>query len=107
MLQSNRKPSICTMKLAFLTLLLTLTSVRADIAQEPFGTTRAGESVERYTPTTLAEYEEHNGTVYFGCIIGRVANRISGGKFNLEGRGCRLALHPGRKTDSTRRTPSE
>ena len=26
---------------------------------------------------TLAEYEEHNGGVYFGCITGRVANRIA------------------------------
>ncbi len=43
---------------------------------------------------TLAEYEEHNGAVYFGCITGRVANRIAGAKFDLDGRSYRLDPHP-------------
>ena len=44
---------------------------------------------------TVADYEKHNGTVYFGCITGRVANRIAGGKFELEGKSYTLDLHPG------------
>ena len=44
---------------------------------------------------TVAEYEEHNGTVYFGCITGRVANRIPNGKFDLDGKSYTLDLHPG------------
>jgi aldose 1-epimerase len=33
------------------------------------------------------------GHPYFGCIVGRVAGRISGGKFSLGGRSHRLALN--------------
>lgn len=44
---------------------------------------------------TVAEYEEHNGTVYFGCITGRVANRIPNGKFDLDGKSYTLDLHTG------------
>ncbi len=44
---------------------------------------------------TVAEYEEHNGTVYFGCITGRFANRIPNGKFDLDGKSYTLDLHPG------------
>lgn len=43
---------------------------------------------------TLAEYEEHNGAVYFGCITGRVANRIAGAKFDLDGKSYQLDPHP-------------
>ncbi len=44
---------------------------------------------------SLAEYERQNGSVYFGCITGRVANRIAGGRFELGGQTFPLALHPG------------
>jgi aldose 1-epimerase len=35
------------------------------------------------------------GTYYFGCIVGRYANRIAGGKFRLNGTEYRLALNDG------------
>jgi|UniRef100_UPI0037832E87 aldose 1-epimerase len=119
------------MKHLILTLLTVgLLSAQAEVTKDNFGTTRDGESVERYTLKnkhglvakvitlggiinelhvpdragktadialgfdTLAEYEEHNGGVFFGCITGRVANRIAGGKFDLEGKSYTLDLHP-------------
>jgi aldose 1-epimerase len=123
------RPSFCGF-LAGLILTVGLVSARAEVTQDPFGTTRDGESVERYTLKnkhglvakiitfggiitelhvpdragkladialgfdTIGEYEEHNGAVYFGCITGRVANRIAGGKFDLVGKSHTLDLHP-------------
>jgi aldose 1-epimerase len=43
---------------------------------------------------TLADYEKLNGSVYFGCITGRVANRIAGAKFDLDGKTYKLDPHP-------------
>lgn len=119
------------MKRLLLTLLaFGLNSAHAEVSKDNVGTTRDGESVERYTLKnkhgivakiitlggiinelhvpdragkltdialgfdTLAEYEEHNGGVYFGCITGRVANRIAGGKFDLDRNSYTLDLHP-------------
>lgn len=42
---------------------------------------------------TLQQYKDD--TPYFGCIVGRVANRIGKGKFTLEGRSYDLAVNNG------------
>jgi len=36
-----------------------------------------------------------NGHPYFGCIVGRFANRIAGAKFELDGKTCQLAKNIG------------
>ena len=45
---------------------------------------------------TLGEYEEKSP--YFGALIGRYANRISGGKFSIDGTEYTLALNNGANT---------
>lgn len=40
---------------------------------------------------TLAEYEVNSA--YFGCATGRVANRIAGGRFELDGEPFQLAIN--------------
>ena len=40
---------------------------------------------------TVAEYEAN--PAYFGCATGRVANRIAGGRFELDGRVVQLAVN--------------
>jgi aldose 1-epimerase len=42
---------------------------------------------------TLDEYVERNP--YFGCVVGRYANRINNGRFTLEGRNVNLATNDG------------
>lgn len=42
---------------------------------------------------TLEQYEQENP--YFGCIAGRVANRIAGGKFSVDGVEYALAVNDG------------
>lgn len=42
---------------------------------------------------TTAEYLQE--TPYFGCVVGRFANRISGGKFTLDGKAYTLAVNNG------------
>ena len=41
----------------------------------------------------LAQYLK--GHPYFGCTVGRVANRIAGGQFTLDGQTCKLAVNNG------------
>lgn len=40
---------------------------------------------------SVPDYEEKSP--YFGCTIGRVGNRIRGGKFELRGQACQLAIN--------------
>ncbi|MCC6124996.1 MAG: galactose mutarotase [Pirellulales bacterium] len=96
------------------------------LEKDVFGTTAAGETVDRYTLRNsrgitariitygatvtelfspdrqgrpadivlgfdeLASYEAHNA--YFGCMVGRVAFRIRGGQFLLDGKNHQLAV---------------
>lgn len=44
-------------------------------------------------PDSMAGWEKN--TPFFGCIVGRVANRIRGGRFDLDGKQYRLARNIG------------
>lgn len=39
-----------------------------------------------YRFDSYKEYEAQNHSYFFGCVVGRVANRIKYGKFNLNGK---------------------
>lgn len=47
---------------------------------------------------SLPPYLPHNGFPYFGCIVGRYANRIGGAKFSLDGKSYSLAPNNGVNT---------
>jgi len=44
---------------------------------------------------TVAEYENPKRNPYFGCVVGRYANRICKGKFSLAGKNYTLAINNG------------
>ncbi|MDE2733200.1 MAG: galactose mutarotase [Gemmatimonadota bacterium] len=119
-----QKPSAILLAVA-----LAATAGEANVSKDSFGTTAAGQPVDRYTLTNdrgtiarvityggiitellvrdragalgdvvlgfdrLEQYEKENP--YFGCITGRVANRIAGGKFSLDGQEYTLAVNNG------------
>lgn len=47
---------------------------------------------------SLRDYEAHNGNIHFGALIGRYANRIAGGRFNLDGKTWQLPVNDGPNT---------
>ncbi|SAK69505.1 aldose 1-epimerase [Caballeronia calidae] len=42
---------------------------------------------------SLSDYEKHNGKIHFGGLIGRYANRIADGRFELDGRSYKLPVN--------------
>jgi aldose 1-epimerase len=46
----------------------------------------------------LADYERYNGNIHFGALIGRYANRIANGQFNLDGNVYQLPTNDGPNT---------
>ncbi|MXX36743.1 MAG: galactose mutarotase [Gemmatimonadetes bacterium] len=119
-----QKPSAIVLAVA-----LAATAGEANVSKDSFGTTAAGQPVDRYTLANdhgtmarvityggiitellvrdragtlgdvvlgfdhLEQYEQENP--YFGCITGRVANRIAGGKFSIDGQEYTLAVNNG------------
>lgn len=47
---------------------------------------------------SLKDYETYNGNIHFGSLIGRYANRIAGGRFELDGKTWRLPVNAGPNT---------
>ena len=41
----------------------------------------------------IREYIEQNGERFLGCVVGRYANRIAGGKFSLDGQDYQLPIN--------------
>ena len=76
-----------SLRVQVITLGATITSVMAPDASGALGECTLG--FERATPY-------HDGTSpYFGCVAGRVANRIAAGKFSIDGRDFALATNNG------------
>lgn len=48
--------------------------------------------------TTRASFYFQNDTTYFGAIVGRVANRIKGAQFTLNGQKYKLVANDGNNT---------
>lgn len=48
-----------------------------------------------------------NGTAYFGGLIGRVANRVAGARFTLDGKAYRLYPNDGNNSLHGERLPAE
>ncbi len=42
---------------------------------------------------SLKDYEAYNGNIHFGALIGRYANRIAGGQFQLDGQTYKLPIN--------------
>jgi len=42
---------------------------------------------------SLGDYEKYNGKIHFGSLIGRYANRIADGRFELDGRSYKLPVN--------------
>jgi aldose 1-epimerase len=48
--------------------------------------------------STLADYEKYNPSIHFGSLIGRYANRIANGRFELNGKTYTLPKNDGNNT---------